>query len=158
MQHQAKSEDREYSHTGLVFAAILAISSLIPIAGGAILHVVRRSAILHCPLGVSYMCIYVHIDVYMCINAVHPRLQNENYYQSSVIHRVDTNASTHPMMSNFEVNSPPAILMNTTCFGKSLFPVCQTLIICLTIKKPSNFVNFLLLQEKVGFQSENLNF
>jgi solute carrier family 6 amino acid/orphan transporter-like 15/16/17/18/20 len=67
----AKSEDREYSHTGLVFAAILAISSLIPIAGGAILHVVRR-------------------------------LQNENYYQSSMIHRVDTNASTHPMMSNFE--------------------------------------------------------
>jgi hypothetical protein len=54
-----------------VFAAILAISSLIPIAGGAILHVVRR-------------------------------LQNENYYQSSMIHRVDTNASTHPMMSNFE--------------------------------------------------------
>jgi len=70
-KEQAKSEDREYSHTGLVFAAILAISSLIPIAGGAILHVVRR-------------------------------LQNENYYQSSVIHRVDTNASTHPMMSNFE--------------------------------------------------------
>ena len=48
--NQAKSEDREYSHTGLVFAAILAISSLIPIAGGAILHVVRRSAIhLICP-------------------------------------------------------------------------------------------------------------
>ena len=50
--NQAKSEDREYSHTGLVFAAILAISSLIPIAGGAILHVVRRSAIrLICPFG-----------------------------------------------------------------------------------------------------------
>ena len=37
---------------------------------------------------------------------IHRRLQNENYYQSSMIHRVDTNASTHPMMSNFEVNPP----------------------------------------------------
>ena len=42
LQNQAKSEDREYSHTGLVFAFILAISSLVPIAGGAILHVFRR--------------------------------------------------------------------------------------------------------------------
>jgi len=70
-KEQAKSEDREYTHTGLVFAAILAIASLVPVAGGAILHVIRR-------------------------------LQNENYYQSSVIHRVDTNASTAPMMANFE--------------------------------------------------------
>ena len=61
--NQAKSEDREYSHTGLVFAAILAISSLIPIAGGAILHVVRRSAIhLISPFGLWLNWIYVHLQ------------------------------------------------------------------------------------------------
>ena len=46
------------------------------------------------------------VAIAFCIftsHTIHLRLQNENYYQSSVIHRVDTNASTHPMMSNFEV-------------------------------------------------------
>ena len=69
----------------------------------------------------------------MCIiNVILPRLQNENYYQSSVIHRVDTNASTHPMMSNFEVNYPQndpcAIPMNTSCFEMKFvfFLLCKS--------------------------------
>ena len=52
---QAKSEDREYTHTGLVFAAILAIASLVPVAGGAILHVIRRCGIKFlCPVTIVF--------------------------------------------------------------------------------------------------------
>lgn len=70
-KEKATSENKEYSHGGLVAACVLAVSSLVPIVIGAALHFIRK-------------------------------FRNPNYYQSSVIHRVDTNASTHPMMGNFE--------------------------------------------------------
>ena len=75
---------------------------------------------------------------------IHRRLQNENYYQSSMIHRVDTNASTHPMMSNFEVNSQSTI---SSFEMKSFLGSINKEAVKLT-------VHFLPLQEKVGFQME----
>ena len=64
---QAKSEDREYTHTGLVFAAILAIASLVPVAGGAILHLVRRSVI-----GLWIFGIYGSIEFVISANILVP--------------------------------------------------------------------------------------
>jgi len=71
VKDEAKSVDKQYTTTGLAIAAILAVSSLVPIVIGTVVHFIRR-----------------------CSNA--------SYYTREKIHRVDTNASTHPMMDNFE--------------------------------------------------------
>ena len=72
-------------------------------------------------------------------HSIHLRLQNENYYQSSVIHRVDTNASTAPMMANFEVVCIWKTILRQILKLLALVTNCKT-----QTEKPFHFVNFLL--------------
>ena len=83
---------------------------------------------------------------------IHRRLQNENYYQSSMIHRVDTNASTHPMMSNFEVNPPNQHLFEMQSTSSSF--EMKSFLASINKEAIKLTVHFLPLQEKVGFQME----
>jgi len=70
------NEEKEYPPWALVIAAILAVASLIPISGGVIIWWIQGC-----------------------------RGNSGSKYSPGAFHRVDTNASTRPMMDGFEVNN-----------------------------------------------------
>ena len=69
---------RPYSDWSLGLAALLAVSSLLPIAGAAL---------------------------YWAARGCQRTGDTARYESGSLFHRVDTTASTKPMLDNFEVNS-----------------------------------------------------
>ncbi|XP_023345214.1 sodium- and chloride-dependent transporter XTRP3A [Eurytemora carolleeae] len=72
-KEKAMNEEKEYPPWALVIAAILAVASLIPIAGGVIIWWIQGC-----------------------------RGNSGSKYSPGAFHRVDTNASTRPMMDGFE--------------------------------------------------------
>ena len=75
---QAAGEKKEYAGWALGVAALLAVSSLIPIMVGVVVHLVKR-----------------------CNSR-----DNKHAYEAGKFYRVDTTASTRPMLEdNYEVSS-----------------------------------------------------
>ncbi len=79
---QAEAVSRPYSDWSLGLAALLAVSSLLPIAGAALCWAARG-----------------------CRGR--PRADSVRYESGGLFHRVDTTASTKPMLDNFEVSPRP---------------------------------------------------
>merc|ERR1711935_128500 len=78
VQSKANSEEKEYSGGSLAIAAILAVSSLLPVILGA----------------ASYF-----------INRLRTRASDTKGYSAGVMHRVDTSASQHAMLAGAEADA-----------------------------------------------------
>ncbi len=88
---QAEAVSRPYSDWSLGLAALLAVSSLLPIAGAALCWAARG-----------------------CRGR--PRADSVRYESGGLFHRVDTTASTKPMLDNFEVSPGPIAWIQNELF------------------------------------------